>query len=293
MTPPIDEGVRTALIAFQRAEASDAVVYRRMARHERHDPHRAIFNRIAEDELAHYDVLKRYTGVDVPPSRLKVCWYTLLLYLLGYTFVLRLMEKSEDRTAAAYGARAAAISETEMIIAHEQEHESALAGILDEERLHYVGSVVLGLSDALVELTGAIAGLTFALANARIVALAGIITGIAATLSMAASNYLAKRAEGDSHALRASLYTGMAYLVTVAILVTPYLLVPPEHYQLAFVIMLGSVVVVIAAFNYYLSVAEREPFFSRFGHMTAISLSVAAISFVIGLAARALLGVDL
>ena len=58
--------------------------------------------------------------------------------------------------------------------------------------------MVLGLNDALVELTGTLAGLTFALANARLVALAGIITGIAATLSMAASNYLAERANGSA-----------------------------------------------------------------------------------------------
>ena len=48
--------------------------------------------------------------------------------------------------------------------------------------------MVLGLNDALVELTGTIAGLTFVLTNTTLIAMAGIITGIAATLSMAASN---------------------------------------------------------------------------------------------------------
>jgi VIT1/CCC1 family predicted Fe2+/Mn2+ transporter len=289
----LSRDTRAVILAFQKAEATDHIVYQRMAKRERHEQHRAILERIAADEQEHYAVWKRYTGVEVAPNTLKAFWYTLLLYLLGYTFVLRLMEKGEDATAAAYASLSTAVPEITAIIAHEQEHEEALIEMLDEERLQYVGAIVLGLSDALVELTGTIAGLTFALANTRVVALAGIITGVAATLSMAASNYQAERAEHNPHALKASLYTGVAYLITVVILVTPYLLVPEEHYLVAFCIMLGAVILVILAFNYYISVAQRQPFLSRFGQMAAISLGVAAVSFVIGLAARALLGVDL
>ncbi|MDR1421515.1 MAG: VIT1/CCC1 family protein [Coriobacteriales bacterium] len=293
MATALDRETRTVLLRFQKAEATDHIVYRRMAKHERHDPHRDVLYRIADDEQEHYEVWKRYTGVDVAPNRLKTTWYTLLLYVLGYTFVLRLMERGEDRTAAAYALLTSAVPEIEDIIAREQEHEEMLIGMLDEERLQYVGAIVLGLNDALVELTGTIAGLTFALANTRVVALAGIITGIAATLSMAASNYLAERANNNPKALKASIYTGTAYLITVVLLVLPYLLVPEEGYLLALGIMLGVVIFVIFAFNYYISVAQRQPFLSRFGHMAAISLGVALISFVIGLAARQLLGVDI
>ena len=52
-----------------------------------------------------------------------------------------------------------------MMLGDERRHEEELYGMLDEERLHYVGAMVLGLNDALVELTGAIAGVTFALAQ--------------------------------------------------------------------------------------------------------------------------------
>jgi len=73
--------------------------------------------------------------------------------------------------------------------------------------------MVLGLNDALVELTGTLAGLTFALKNTRLIALSGLITGIAATLSMAASEYLSARTEQESsRALKSSLYTGGAYV---------------------------------------------------------------------------------
>jgi VIT1/CCC1 family predicted Fe2+/Mn2+ transporter len=97
--------------------------------------------------------------------------------------------------------------------------------LLDEELLRYAGSIVLGLNDALVELTGALAGFTLALQNTRLIALTGLITGVAAALSMAASEYLSTRSEGGGRSpLRASLYTGTAYIITVFLLILPYLL---------------------------------------------------------------------
>ena len=178
------------------------------------------------------------------------------------------------------------------MIADEEAHETKLMSMIDEERLHYVGSIVLGLNDALVELTGTIAGLTFALANNRLVALSGIITGVAATLSMAASNYLAQRADGNKDALKSSVYTGIAYLLTVIAIVLPYLLLPNQMYLFAFIIMIAIVVLIILSFNYYISVAQDLPFWKRFGEMVVISLGVAALSFGIGIAAKAILGVN-
>ena len=111
-------------------------------------------------------------------------------------------------------------------IQHEEDvHEERLINMLDEERLRYAGSIVLGLNDALVELTGALAGLTLALQNVKLIALSGLITGIAASMSMAASEYLSTRSEEtNKHPVRAAIYTGIAYIITVALLVLPYLL---------------------------------------------------------------------
>ena len=109
----------------------------------------------------------------------------------------------------------------------EDEHEKALIDMLDEEQLKYIGSMVLGLNDALVELSGALAGFTFALTESRFVGIAGLITGVAATLSMGASEYLSQRSEsGELHPLKAAIYTGIAYLITVTLLVAPYFIVP-------------------------------------------------------------------
>ncbi|MCH3944189.1 MAG: hypothetical protein LKE37_11265 [Atopobiaceae bacterium] len=78
----------------------------------------------------------------------------------------------------------------------------------------------------------------------------------------------------------------------MALLVLPYLLFPEDMYVAAFVVMIATVIVVIAVFNYYVSVATDVPFGRRFAQMAAVSLGVAAISFLIGIAAKGLLGID-
>lgn len=289
----LDKTTHKALCTLQKREITDHLVYSRIARSKKHDTHAAILSEIAADEQKHYETWKKYTKKDFAPHRIKAAWYTLLFWVFGYTFVLRLMEQGERKAQEAYTALPHALVEINMLISDEEKHEKLLVSLLEEERLKYLGAIVLGLNDALVELSGSLAGYTFAFANTQMIAMAGIITGTAATLSMAASNYLAEKENGNPHALKASFYTGGAYLITVALLVTPYLIFPEEMYLAALALMLIAVIVVIFVFNYYVSVAQDTPFWSRFGKMTAISLGVALISFFIGLTAKTLLGIDI
>jgi VIT1/CCC1 family predicted Fe2+/Mn2+ transporter len=151
---------------------------------------------------------------------------------------------------------------------------------------------VLGLNDALVELTGTLAGLTFALQNTRLTALSGLITGIAASFSMGASEYLSNKADEGrpAEAFKSALYTWVAYLITVFALILPYLLFSNYFLSLALTLTIG--VVVILVFNYYIAVAKDWPFWPRFLEMAAISLGVAGLSFVIGILLRVFLQVD-
>jgi VIT1/CCC1 family predicted Fe2+/Mn2+ transporter len=162
--------------------------------------------------------------------------------------------------------------------------------MLDEELLQYVGSIVLGLNDALVELTGALAGFTLALGNPRLISLTGLVTGIAASFSMAASNYLSNRAENNPNAGKSALYTGIAYLITVVLLILPFILLGNPFFALA--ITLSTAVLIIFFFNYYLSVAKDLDFIHRFLEMALISLGVAALSFGIGYLLKNVMGVD-
>jgi VIT1/CCC1 family predicted Fe2+/Mn2+ transporter len=142
-----------------------------------------------------------------------------------------------------------------------------------------------------VELTGAMAGLTLALQDTRLIALTGSITGIAAALSMGASEYLSTKTEATlKNPVKASIYTGGAYIVTVLILILPYLLL--ENFYVCLGCTLVAAISIIAFFNYYISVAQDVPFKSRFLEMTGLSLGVAVLSFFVGFIIRAFLGVD-
>ena len=281
------------ILQFQRDELTSSILYEYIAGRQKDEGNRTALMEIAKAERSHYTTWKGYTGQELRPNMLKIFFYKIIHMLLGDTFTIKLFEIGETFGAQELREIEGEIPEARTIMKEEEEHEDRLMEMVDEERLHYIGSMVLGLNDALVELTGTIAGLTFALMNTRLVALSGIITGVSATLSMAASNYLAERADGNAKALKSSFYTGMAYLVTVALMVLPYLLLPNSLYLAAFAILLAVVVMIIAVFNYYVSVVQSIPFWPRFAEMGTISLSVAAISFVIGLLAKRLLGIEI
>lgn len=281
------------ILQFQRDELTSSILYEYIAGRQKDEGNRNALMEIAKAERSHYTTWKGYTGQELRPNMLKIFFYKIIHMLLGDTFTIKLFEIGETFGAQELREIEEEIPEARTIMKEEEEHEDRLMEMVDEERLHYIGSMVLGLNDALVELTGTIAGLTFALMNTRLVALSGIITGVSATLSMAASNYLAERADGNAKALKSSFYTGMAYLVTVALMVLPYLLLPNSLYLAAFAILLAVVVMIIAVFNYYVSVVQSIPFWPRFAEMGTISLSVAAISFVIGLLAKHLLGIEI
>ena len=227
------------------------------------------------------------------PEKAKIFKYTLIARVLGFTFAVKLMERGEGNAQEEYALLANEVAESTHIRQQEEEHEHALLGMLYEERLQYVGSMVLGLNDALVELTGSLAGFAFALQNTRLIALSGLIVGISATFSMASSEFLAARSEGRTDALKSCSYTGIAYLITVILLIAPYLLLGSTQYILALICMLAVVVLIIAGFTYYTSVAQDQPFKSRFAEMAGISISVAVLSFVVGILAKKFLGVDL
>ncbi|MFA5167465.1 MAG: VIT1/CCC1 family protein [Candidatus Omnitrophota bacterium] len=286
----MNDEIKKKILVFQKSEITEHHIYLKLAAIEKSARNKDVLEKIAADELRHYHVWKKYTGQDVLPDRFTVEKYVLIARLFGLTFGLKLMESGEGKAQEAYGEMISSVVEASGIIADENTHEQELLEMIDEERLKYAGSIVLGLNDALVELTGALAGLTFALGNARLVAVAGAITGIAAALSMAASEFLSTKSEGGGKdPVKASIYTGIAYILTVTLLVLPYLLL--ENLPVSLAWMLVNAVVIIYAFTFYISVAKGFDFRKRFLEMVSISLGVAGLSFLIGLGVRALLNI--
>jgi VIT1/CCC1 family predicted Fe2+/Mn2+ transporter len=291
MKKTIDDQTRRRLLTFQEDEITEHLVYSKLAEVVEPAANREVLTKIAQDELRHYQEWRLYTERDVPPNRIRLWTYYLLSRLLGFTFGIKLMERGEESAQLNYLHLKGLIDNALSIAQDEKEHEDALLAMLDEERLRYAGSVVLGLNDALVELTGALAGLTLAFQNTQLIALSGSITGIAAAMSMASSEYLSTKSENTGKsALKASIYTGTTYLITVLLLILPYLVF--ANYYVCLGVTLAGAVCIIAAFNYYISVARGELFRKRFFEMAGLSFAVAAFSFGVGYALRRLMGIE-
>ena len=281
------------LLEMQQNEVTEHAVYLNLAKFVKKEDDKKVLIRIAKEEYAHSKILEKYTNKKLKPQKFKVLKFFILSFIFGYTFVIKIMEGGEKDAEYIYSKIVEEVPDAKKIAFEEDEHEKSLIDILDEERLKYVGSMVLGLSDALVEISGTLAGLSFALQNNRLVALSGIITGISATLSMASSEYLSATADGDKNAFKSSSYTGIMYLITVTLLILPYLIYPNNHYLYALITMLCVVVFIIFFFTYYISVAKSLPFKKRFLEMAGISLTVAGISFLVGLLVKQFLGIDI
>jgi VIT1/CCC1 family predicted Fe2+/Mn2+ transporter len=289
----LSEQTLAIITDLQQNEVTERQIYLNLAKRVKKESDRATLRRIAGEEAKHAETWRRYTNKKLKPQWIKVWFYTIVSIILGYTFAIKIMEKGEKVAQQNYGQLLSEVPEAEQILREEEEHEEALIAMLDEDRLQYVGSMVLGLNDALVELTGTLAGLSFALQNNKLVALSGLITGISATLSMASSEYLSARSEGSTDAYKSALYTGVMYIFAVVFLVLPYLLYPVDQYLAALITMLAIVVIIIFAFTYYISVAKDLPFKKRFAEMATISLSVAVLSFLVGFIVKYFLGIDI
>ena len=291
MTPVSDSSL-AMIRRMQQNELTESVIYEKIAAFAKGEENKQTLLRLSREEKAHYQIWKKYTGEEMKPQKWQVFKYTAIARIFGFTFAVKLMERGEEHAQIEYEKLAQEVPESIQIRKEEEEHEQALLSMLDEESLQYVGSMVLGLNDALVELTGSLAGFAFALQNTRLIALSGLIVGISATFSMASSEFLAARSEGRTDALKSCTYTGVAYLITVIALIAPYLIFPSEQFIAALLCMLLVVILIIAGFTYYTSVAQDQPFKSRFLEMAVISITVAVQSFVVGILAKNFFGVD-
>ena len=271
---------------MQDNEATDQRVYAALAKQASLQKNSEILEKMSHDEGLHCAVWGRYTGIEAKADMFRVWLFVVLGKIFGLVFVINLMEGGEDDSAENYRKLMEELPEARSIMEDETRHEAQLAAMIHEEKLSYISSMVLGLNDALVELTGALAGFTLALNNNRMVGMAGFITGVAA------SEYLSKKADtSEKHPLKAAVYTGVAYMITVAFLLLPYIVFESPLVALGF--CLFDAALIILGFTYFVSVVRKESFVRGFTEMITISFSVAGISFLIGWAARSWLSIDM
>jgi VIT1/CCC1 family predicted Fe2+/Mn2+ transporter len=308
------------VLRLQKNEITEYHIYNRLADMARDPANSELLRRIAADEHKHYRAWADVSGRELRPSAFRIGYYVLLARVFGLAFGLRLMERGEQLANRVYTNLADRFPEFKSrILIDEQRHEKELIGLLNDVRLSYAGSIVLGLNDALVEFTGTLAGLTLAIPDTRLIGVTGLILGVAASLSMASSEFLSSREKGIEinggggesgtngaygankapeagdrrlvvSPILSAIYTGASYIFTVVILTTPYFVTTRLYYALA--MMLTGALVVIALYTFYISTARSTAFWPRFLEMLGISMGVALISFGVGWLLRSFVNVD-
>ena len=281
---------RKVALEFQRHELTAHFIYKKLAESTK-GKNSAILKKISDFEIKHYKLWKNYTKAELKPNNWEIFHHYLLSKIFGITFAIKLLERDEQKAQKKYLGVISRIRAINRIQAGEEAQELALIRKLYEERVAYVGSIMLGLGDALVEFTGTLAGLSFALQSTKLVGLAGLIGGIAAAMSMASSEYLSKRSDETAKDPRkAALYTGAVYLITVLLLVAPNFVF--KNIYPALTATLAIAVLVIVFFTYFVSVTKEVDFKKRLTETLLVSFGIAAISFAIGLALRFFLNIQ-
>ncbi len=123
-------------------------------------------------------------------------WGTLFLRdVLGVTFITKFLELHEHRAVTEYKKLLPDIPPSHRerfreIIKDEEFHEKSFIGQLKEKRIAYIGFIVLGLADAIVEITGVHAGFLGVTGSTLLAGISGVIVGFAAAISMGSAAYL-------------------------------------------------------------------------------------------------------
>lgn len=280
-----------AIVLRQQFEITEYHVYLQLANKAKDNETKQKLQEIALCEKKHYDILKEFSGKEVSAKKEMIRLYTIMARVCGLHFTLHFMERGEEQAQESYQQLLTIDPVFKQIQEEEEEHEHQLISMIDSNVMKYVGSFVLGLNDAIVEVTGTVAGLTMALGDTRLIGMVGLIGGIAAAMSMAGSEYLSTKEEGGENPRQASLVTGIAYVSTVGLLIWPFF-VMTSHFT-ALIVTLVCSVIVIALFNFYIAIAKNISFMSRFVEMTGISLGVAGVSFLIGEGISRALGISI
>ena len=291
MNKNFDKRTFNLLKDLQQDEINSYEIYKRLSKRKKTKHNSQILNHISEDELSHFNSFYALTNISLKEQKFKIIFYYYITVIFGLTFGIKLMKRNGKKKQLQYKQISEKFPKILEIITDKNNHENELIDLLNDEMLIYVSSIVLGLNDALVELTGALAGFTFSLKNPNLIASAGIIVGLSAALSMAASEYLSQSENNDviKSAFKASIYTGMSYFVVVIILILPFILLKNFYVLVPLIISLIFAIIVIFFFTYYVSIAKSTKFSKRFVEMVSLSMTVAIITLILGFFANSII----
>ncbi len=277
---------RKELINYCEDEYTDHLVYKKLAAREKISERKEILQQLSQQEEEHYQFWKDVLNGYVPRSRRFFLNFVVLLrYFFGLTFAVKFLERHEKQVIEEYrriqpqfdgevGAR------LERMIADEEKHEDFFIGQINEGVVKYLGFIVLGLADAIIEITGVHAGFLGVTSSTTMAGVAGLIVGFAAAISMGTAAYLQAKQSTERNPLTSALITGFSYILAVVALALPYFLT--HHMLAAFIISLVMAMLLTAYFTFYSAVLFERHFGKEFLESSLLTLGTAVATYLFG-----------
>ena len=241
---------------------------------------------LSATEKRHYEFWKRYLPQAEPKySRAKLYLVLFFYRVFGITFAIRYLERHESKTIQEYKSVESLVpaedkAEFDAVIRDEEEHEKQFSLRVESASVRYISFVVLGLADALVEISGIHAGSLGIYAVTEIAGLAGIIAGGAASLAMASAAFAQAKQGFQGSARLSAVYTGVSYFVTAVFLAAPYFLTKVMANALTASLTLA--VIILALATYYSSVISGKPFAREFVEILLILFGATVALYAFG-----------
>ena len=281
--PALTEAARTRMSH----EFTDYTLYDRLARTvDGGSPFSDSLKHLSQTEYRHYEFWRKYAPDEEPKlSKRKLYWVLFLRRVLGLTFATRFLDRHETNVVKEYLSFAQMIPEEDRaafdaMVDDERDHEKALAQKVESSAIQYISFVVLGLADALVEITGIHAGSLGIYQRTEIAGLAGVIAGAAASLAMASAAFAQAKQGFKGSARLSATYTGVSYFVTAILLAAPYFFT--DSMLVALSGSMAMAVVILALTTYYSTVISTKPFLRDFVEILAILFAVAIALYAFG-----------
>ncbi len=268
-------------------EFSDFTLYDRLARTVTRDsPFAEVLRALSTTEKGHFEFWKKYVPEEQPKlARLKLYWVLFLRKFLGLTFATRYLDRHEANVVVRYNELRPLIPEADLtafdaMVADEKEHEKEFAMKAESSAIRYISFIVLGLADALVEISGIHAGWLGLFEKTELAGLAGVVAGGAASMAMASAAFAQAKQGFHGSASLSAVYTGIFYFVTAVILATPYFLT--SSMLLALFSSLALAVAILAMTTWYSIVIQQKPFLKDFLEILAILFGATILVFLLG-----------
>ena len=271
---------------FCNDEYFDSVVYGALADIEQHDQRKKLLRTLADTERDHAVFWKEISGENArPPGVWKIRLLTLMRRIAGLTFTMKFLELHEGEVVAAYQRwlpmmNAERRNRLGVILKDEEEHERYFMSQVDEAIVRYIGFVALGLSDAIIEITGVHAGFLGVMGSTLVAGIAGLVVGFAACISMGVAAYLKAKSETRKSPLKSALITSASYLAAVILLATPYFLT--HSMAVAFGVSTLFAVAMSMGFTFYVSVVNETKLGRELIENTSLLLGTAVATYFFG-----------